>query len=183
MKEFRKKYKLSKLSSAKALLNAMLKAYKESGGKQKKPSIAIVEPRAPFQGADTSENSLFAEFLRQEGYSAEVVAPEQLDYRNGELRHAENVIHIIYRCVRLQEFLVRFDLNHPLVRAYKEGAICMVNSFRSEIAAKRGLLDLLTDDTVTGKFPAAERNAIKEFIPWTRMVQAAKVSRGRQTVR
>ncbi len=182
VKEFRKKFKLSKLSSAKALLNAMLKAYKESGGKQKKPSVAIVEARAPFQGADTSENSLFAEFVRHEGYSAEVVSPEQLDYRNGELRHGENIIHIVYRCVRLQEFLVRFDLNHPLVRAYKEGAICMVNNFRSEIAAKRGLLDLLTDDSVTAKFPAAERNAIKEFVPWTRMVQAAKVTRGRQTV-
>ena len=182
VKEFRKKYKLSKLSSSKALLQAMLKAYKESGGKQKKPCIAIVEPRPPFQGADTSENSLFAEYLQHEGLTAEVVAPEQLDYKNGELRRGDQVIHLVYRCVRLQEFLVRFDLNHPLVRAYKEGAICMVNNFRSEIAAKRGLLDLLTDETVTAKFPAAERAAIKEFLPWTRIVQAAKVTRGRQTV-
>src|SRR5262249_44315027 len=56
------------------------------------------------------------------------------------------------------------------------------NSFRSEVASKRALFDLLTDDAITAKFPAAERNAIKQFVPWTRMVQAAKVTHGRQTV-
>jgi len=125
---------------------------------------------------------VFAEFLRQAGLNAEVVSPEQLEYRNNELRRGETVIQLVYRCMRLQEFLVRFDLNHPLVRAYKDGAVCMINSFRSEMASKRGLFELLTDDAVTAKFPSAERKAIKDFIPWTRMVQAAKVTHGRQTV-
>ena len=88
----------------------------------------------------------------------------------------------MYRCVKLQEFLVRFDLNHPLVRAYKDRAVCMVNSFRSELGAKKALFDLLTDETVTAKFPAAERKAIKDFIPWTRMVQAAKTTHKNHTV-
>jgi hypothetical protein len=60
------------------------------------------------------------------------------------------------------------------MRAYKDHAVCMVNSFRSELGAKKAIFDLLTDDTVTAHFPAAERKAIKEFVPWTRMVQAAK---------
>src|SRR6185295_3888079 len=117
-----------------------------------------------------------AEQLRRDGFHAEVTSPDQLEYKNGQLRRGDMVIDIVYRCVRVQEFLVRFDLNHALVRAYKDRAVCMVNSFRSEVAAKRGMFDLLTDDSVTAKFPAAERNAIKEFIPWTRMVQAAKTT-------
>ena len=107
VKEFRKKHKLTKLGSTKALTSAILKAYKEFGGKSKKPSIAFVESRAPFQPTDSSENALLAEYLRRDGFQAEVVSPEQLEYKNGQLRRAEMVIDIVYRCVRVQEFLVR----------------------------------------------------------------------------
>ena len=58
VKEFRKKYKLKKLGGKAYLLNAMLKAYKDFGGKQKKPRIAIVEFRQPFQTAEASEHAL-----------------------------------------------------------------------------------------------------------------------------
>src|SRR5207302_4729220 len=54
--------------------------------------------------------------------------------------------------------------------------ICMVNSFRSDLGAKKAILDLLTDETITAKFPAAEKKAIKDFIPWTRVVQAVKTT-------
>jgi hypothetical protein len=182
VKEFRKKHKLTKLSGSKAMIQAILRAYKEFGGKQKKPFIAIVEARAPFQPAGSSENALLAEYLKREGFMAEVVSPEQLEYRNGRLRRGEIEIDIVYRSVSVQEFLVRFDLNHPLVKAYKDGAVCMVNSFRSEVAAKRGIFDLLTDDAITSRFPAAERKAIREFVPWTRLVQAAKTSYHDKTV-
>jgi hypothetical protein len=182
VKEFRKKYKLQKLSGLKPMLAAMLKAYKESGGKNKRPNIGIVEFRQPFQSAAASEYAPLAEFFTREGCAAQAVTPEQLEYRNGQLRHGDFVIEIVYRRVKLQEFLVRFDLNHPLVRAYKDRSICMVNSFRAELGSKRVIFDLLTDESVTGSFPAAERKAIKDFIPWTRLVQAAKTTYKGRTV-
>lgn len=182
VKEFRKKFKLTKLGGSKALLQGVLKAYKEFGGKQKKPFIAVVEARAPFQPAESSEYALLVEFFRRSGYQADLISPEHLEYRNGALRNGEQAIDIVYRALRLQEFLVRFDLNHALVRAYKERAVCMVNHFRSEMTSKRALFDLLGDDTVTAKFPAAERKAIKEFVPWTRVVQAGKTMHGSRSV-
>ena len=181
VKQFRKKYKLQKMGGAKHLLSGLLKAYKEFGGKQKKPNIAIVEFRAPFAAA-ASDHALLAGFFAQEGYPTEVVSPEQLEYRNNVLRKGDFNIDILYRRIKVQEFLVRFDLNHPLVRAYKEHAACMVNSFRADIGSKRAIFDLLTDEKVTGKFPAAERRAIKDFVPWTRLVQAAKTTYNNRTV-
>jgi hypothetical protein len=77
---------------------------------------------------------------------------------------------------------MRFDLNHPLVRAYRDGAVCVVNSFRSEIAQKKALFELLTDTSVTSTFPAAERKAIRDFIPWTRVVAANHATYGEDTV-
>ena len=181
VKEFRKKYKLKKLGGTKFLLSALVKAYKDFGGKQKKPRIAIAELKQPFAGGP-GDFAQLAEFFSSEGYPCEVVSPEHLEYRNGVLRRGEFVIDILYRRIRLQEFLVRFDLSHPMVRAYKERAICMVNSFRAEVGAKRAIFDLLTDDSVTSKFPAIERRAIKEHIPWTRVVQAAKTTHKGHTV-
>jgi hypothetical protein len=176
VKEFRKKFKLRKLGGLKTFLSAMQKTYKDFGGKTKKPNIAIVEFRPPFQPAATSEYALLAEYLTREGCPAIVVSPDQLEYRNNVLRHGEFNIDIVYRRVRLQEFLVKYDLNHPLVRAYKDRAVCMVNSLRAELGSKRAIFDLLTDESVTAKFPAAERKAIKEFVPWTRLVQAVKTT-------
>src|SRR5579862_6345581 len=53
VKQFRKKYRLEKLPGTKYLLSAVLKAYKEWGGKTKKPNVAILEFRQPFQTAAT----------------------------------------------------------------------------------------------------------------------------------
>jgi hypothetical protein len=181
VKEFRKKYKLKKLGGTKFLLSSLIKSYKEFGGKQKRPRIAIAELKQPFSGG-AGDYAPLADFFTSEGYPTEVVSPDQLEYRNGVLRRGELAIDILYRRIRLQEFLVRFDLSHPMVRAYKEHAVCMVNSFRAEVGAKRALFDLLTDDAVTAKFPAAERKAIKEHIPWTRVVQAAKTTHKGHTV-
>jgi hypothetical protein len=175
VKQFRKKYKLQKLGGAKHLLNGLLKAYKEFGGRNKKPNIAIVEFRQPFAPA-ASDHALLSAFFAREGFPSEVVSPEQLEYRNGVLRRGDFTIDILYRRIKVQEFLVRFDLNHPLVRAYKERAVCMVNSFRADIGSKRVIFDLLTDEKVTAKFPVVERRAIKEFVPWTRLVQAVRTS-------
>jgi hypothetical protein len=182
VKEFRKKYRLTKLPGTRHLLTALLKSYKEFGGKQKKPQIAIVEFRPPFQPADLSDFALLAEFFSREGCPTEIISPDQLEYRNGVLRRGDFTIDLVYRRLKLQEFLVRFDLSHPLVRAYKDRAVCMVNSFRSELGTKKAVFDLLTDDAVTADFPAMEKRAIKDFIPWTRLVQAAKTTYNGHTV-
>jgi hypothetical protein len=179
VKELRKKFKLKKLPGIKPLLGAVLKTYKESGGRNKRPNIAIVEIRQPHA---SPESMLLAEFFSREGCPTEIVSPDLLEYRNNVLRRGEFAIDVVYRNITLQEFLVRFDLNHALVRAYKDRAVCMINSFRTELASKQAVFDLLTDDAVTAKFPAAERRAIKDFVPWTRVVQAAKTTHKGHTV-
>jgi hypothetical protein len=181
VKEFRKKYPLTKLGGTQALLSSLLKAYKEFGGK-KSPNIGILEFRQSFQSSDGGDFGLLMENFRQEGFKTEVVTPEQLEYRNGVLRRGDFTIDLIYRRVKVSEFLVRFDLNHPLVRAYRDRAVCVVNSFRSEMAQRKAIFDLLTDETVTSSFPTVERKAIRDFIPWTRVVAAGNAVYHEQSV-
>ena len=133
VKEFRKRYSLQKLGGKKYLLSALLKAYKEFGEKAAKHRH-LVPPG--FSDGGEGEYGLLRDFFRAEGYPAEIVSPDQLEYRGGVLRRGDFVIDLIWRRVKVQEFLLRYDLSHPLVRAYREGAACVVNSFRSELAHK-----------------------------------------------
>ncbi len=175
MKELRKRFTLTRVGGRKYLLHALLKAYKQFGGTKAKPNIAIVEFRPPYHSG-RSEYELFREQFRAEGYATEIVSPEQLEYRNRVLRREKFEIDLVYRRVGVQEFLMRFDLNHPLVQAYRERAVCMVNSFRSEVAHKKAMFGLLTDEKLVEKFPAIERKAIRDHVPWTRLVAATKTT-------
>ena len=197
VKEFRKRYQLTRVGGKKYFLSALLKAYKQftgnlahngnngyngNNGHGKKPRIAILEFRAPFATAGQGEYALIRDFIREAGYATEIVSPEQLEYRNGVLRSGSFEIDLIYRRISVQEFLMRFDLSHPLVDAYRDHAVCVVNSFRSEMTHKKALFGLLTDETLTAKFPAAERKAIKDHVPWTRLVAPGKTTYHERTV-
>jgi hypothetical protein len=176
VKEFRKRYKLAKPGGVKPLMASILKAWKEFGGKTK-PSIAILEFKQPFATLDSHEYALLAEFFRRHDLKAQVVSPEQLEYNGGVLRAGDMTVDLVYRGVRAHEFLLRYDLSHPLVRAYREHKVCIVNSFRTELTRRNAVLALLSDELMTASFPASERNAIRESVPWTRLVAQGKTKR------
>ncbi len=98
------------------------------------------------------------------------------------LRSGNFDIDLIYRRLSAQEFLLRFTLNHPLVQAYRDRKVCIVNSFRSELSHKKAMFALLTDETLTAKFPIHERKAIREHVPWTRVVKAGKTTYRDETI-
>jgi hypothetical protein len=169
VREFRKgRYKLSRIGSGKYLPTAVLRSWKEFGGKHA-PQAAIVEFQQPFTG-ESNESLLLAELFEKAGIPTRVIAPDQLAYRNQVLVSGDFRIDIVFRRLRTQELLVRYDLSHPLLTAYREGKVCMINSFRAELTERRAIFDLLTDETVTAKFPSADRKLIREHIPWTRVV-------------
>jgi hypothetical protein len=178
VKEFRRRYTLTRMGGKKPFLNALLKAYKMFAG-AKKPNIGILEFRDP---TGRSEYEIFREYFQREGFNTELVTPEQLEYRNGVLRSGNFNIDLIYRRISAQEFLLRFTLNHPLVHAYRDHKVCVVNSFRSELSHKKAMFALLTDESLTVKFPPNERKAIREHLPWTRVVKAGRTSYHDETI-
>ena len=101
VKEFRRKVKLKKVGGTKPFLHAILKTYKEFGGKNKRPNIAIVELRQPH-AAGSAENASLAEIFTSSGFPTQVVSPDQLEFRGGILRQGEFAIDVVYRTVKLQ---------------------------------------------------------------------------------
>jgi hypothetical protein len=185
VKEFRRRYNLTRVGGKKPFLNALLKAYKMfaagagSFGVKPKPNISNLEFRDP---TGRSEYEIYRDYFRAEGFQAELVSPDQLEYRNGVLRSGGFDIDLIYRRISVQEFLLRFTLNHPLVHAYRDHKVCVVNSFRSELSHKKAMFALLTDESLTAKFPINERKAIREHVPWTRFVKSGKTQYHEETI-
>ncbi len=181
MKQFRKRYKVSRPPGAKPLAASLLRAWRDFGGKGK-PAVGVLDFPAGVAAGELREDVLLQEFLRTQGMEAEIVSPDELEYSGGILRRGAFRIDVILRGVKAQELLTRYDLTHPLMRACRERRVCLVNSFRAEMLRKRALFALLTDESLTASFPANERKAIRETIPATRVVAQGRTNWQGQTV-
>ncbi|HEX8367884.1 MAG TPA: hypothetical protein VF604_05030 [Pyrinomonadaceae bacterium] len=157
------------------LLDALVAAYRDSGGKKEKPNIAVVD----WDGVSTySEFVVLQEFFESEGHRSLIADPHELEYDNRVLRVGEFEIDIFYKRVVIQEFLEKFPEDNPLSNAYRDGRVCMANSFRTKIPNKKAGFAILSDKKYAYLFTARELEMIEKHIPWTRRVQDAKVDFG-----
>lgn len=151
------------------LLTSLMAAYREAGGKEEYPSIAIVD----WAGVATeSEFRVLKEFFVREGHSTIIADPRDLTYDSERLRVADFPIDIVYKRVVIHEFIETLGEDHPLVKAYAAGAVCLVNSFRSKLAHKKGGFAILSDPEFEHLFTSDELAVIRRHIPWTRNVVA-----------
>jgi hypothetical protein len=62
-------------------------------------------------------------------------------------------------------------MDHPVVRAVLDRAVCMVNPFRCKILYKKTSLAVLSDENNRHLFTDEQMRAIDRHIPWTRTVE------------
>jgi uncharacterized circularly permuted ATP-grasp superfamily protein len=186
MRRFAERYRISALPARQHLLDTLLGAWRSFGGTSA-PSIAIVD----WMGLPThSEFLLFQRYFHERGLEAVICSPDQLRYQDGRLyarlpppgvgagRGGGDIpIDLVYKRVLTSEFLMHYGdaaLDHPLTQAYRDGKLCLVNSFRAKLLHKKSIFALLTDDALQERFTADERAAIARHVPWTRMVGAGR---------
>ncbi|MEP6819983.1 MAG: circularly permuted type 2 ATP-grasp protein [bacterium] len=173
MKKFGETYDVRPLYGSRHMLDVLLDSYEEFLGRKPDtaPQIAIVDLGArPTQ----SEFELFKEFFEQQGYPTIICTPEELEFSNDRLRVGEFQIDIVYKRLLVNEYLPIISDYPALLDAYRAGAVCMVNSFRSKLIHKKALFAVLTDQRRAGLFSRDEQEAIRKHVPWTRLVRAEK---------
>lgn len=175
----RQGFHVTKSGESHPLCDSISSAWKQFGGKNV-PSVALVELRTAT--GESHESSLLAEILEQNGLETRVVSPEDLEYRNGRLCAGSFEIDVVYRRISTQNLLARHDLSHPLLTAYRQHAVCVINSFRSDMTHRRAFFDLLSDDSVTQILSNSDRKFLKDAVPWTRYMIAAKTIHGGKPV-
>ena len=154
-----------------ALLTSLLKAYREWGGAEDKPRIAIVD----WHGVPTgSEFRVLRDYFVAEGYPTLIADPHDLEY-NGDYLSVDGFrIDIVYKRVVIHEFLRKFGLDHPLVHAYRQGRVCLANSFRTKLAHKKSTFAVFSDPAYEYLFDSVELETIQKHIPWTRYVRPSR---------
>jgi glutathionylspermidine synthase len=179
MRRFERAYDVRPLPSRHHVLHALLDAYEQWGGRER-PRIAILDWR---EVPTYSEFLLFQEYFRSHGYDCLIADPREFEYRNGQLL-ADGItpVQLIYKRVLISELVEQCGLEHPVVRAVRDGAACMVNPFRCKILHKKASLAVLSDEANAHLFSAAERQAIAAHIPWTRTVAERRTTLDGQTI-
>ena len=171
MKRFKERYRVESFHVREILLHAMLVTYLNWHGHKSArpvPNIAIVDWK---EVPTYAEFEIVREYFEFHGVPTIIADPRELDYSNGRLRAGEFEIDLVYRRVLVQEFIDKFDEVQPLFRAYRDGSVCVVNSFRTKIIHKKALFAMLSDTKNAYYFTNDEREIINRHIPWTRVVK------------
>ena len=173
MKKFAETYNVRPLYGRQFMLEVLLDSYEEFLGRKPDsvPQIAIVD----LKGLPTQkEFELFKQFFEEQGYPTVICSPDELVFEDGRLRTSDFPIDIVYKRLLVNEYLPIMDQYPALLDAYRAGAICMVNSFRSKLIHKKALFAVLTDERRAHLFTQEEREAIRQHVPWTRIVRDEK---------
>ena len=173
MKRFGETYNVRPLYGRRHMLDVLLDSYEEFLGRKPDtvPQIAIVD----LKGMPTQkEFELFKEFFEREGYPSIICSPDEMEFDNNRLRVGDFQIDIVYKRLLVNEYLPIMRKCPALLDAYRVGAICMVNSFRSKLIHKKALFAVLTDQRRATLFSSEEQEAISKHVPWTRLVRQEK---------
>ena len=168
MRLFLRRWEVRPQPARHLVMHALLESYRSWSGRRSKPRIAILDWR---EVPTYSEFVITADYLRNQGLECVIADPREVEYRDGKLIAEGMQVDLIYKRVLITELIERGGLDHPVVRAVRDGAVCMVNPFRCKILHKKASLAALSDEANAHLFSAKELEAIQRYIPWTRMIE------------
>ncbi len=169
--EFLNKHSHWKPKPHEKLLAGLVAAYRDFGGEKEKPNIAIVD----WTGVSTfTEFEVLHEYFESRGHRCLIADPGELEYDGSKLRIGDFDVEIFYKRVLIHELFESSDDDHPLLQAYRDGNVCMSNSFRTKIPHKKASLAVLHTERFDRLFTSEHREMIDKHLPWTRRISDRK---------
>jgi hypothetical protein len=168
VRAFSRTWELQPLLARHGVVHVLLDAWEQFSGGRRRPRIAIVDwPDVPTR----NEFVLYQEAFEDLGIRCIICDPREMEYRQGKLIAGGEPVDMIYKRVLIAELIKECGMEHDMVRAVRDRAVCMVNPFRSKILHKKASLGVLSDEKNARLFRPEELEAIRAFIPWTRRVE------------
>jgi hypothetical protein len=167
MRDFLRRYAVRPLPLRHHVMHALLAIWARTGC-GRRPTIAILDwDDVPTQ----SEFRIFRDYAQSMGYPCLIADPRGLEYRQGTLVADGQAIDLVYKRVLISELIERGGMDQPLVRAVREGAVLMADSWRCKLLHKKASLAVLSDERNAGLFDGDQRAVIAAHVPWTRRVE------------
>ncbi len=173
MHEFARTHVALPIPAAPSIVHAMLTAYYQWRGVREKPTVCILDwAEVPTR----SEFVLFAREFSALGIDAFIGDPRDAVFENSVLSVAGKPVTLIYKRVLIDELVSREGLDSPVVRAVRDGSVCMVNPFRCKMLHKKASLAVVSDERQAHLLTEAQRDAVTEHVPWTRVVEERRTT-------
>lgn len=160
------------LRTTDAALRGILSAYSEhsvvdSGAP---PRIALVD----YMDVPTrAEFLLIQRAFERHGHPCRLVDPRALRFDGEALTADGEPIDLIYRRILVEDVLARPEDCAAMLAAYRSGAVCIVNSFRTAMLHSKGLLALMHAPLLQSRLPASLQRLIHDHVPWTGILAEA----------
>lgn len=179
MSRFEKKYEVRGYASMALLLRALLTSYRDWGGREPAPQIAIVDWR---EVPTWNEFEIIQAQFEKLGAKTLVCDPRDLEFDGKRLAAKGKKIDFVYRRVLINDIIARPKECAALMSAYESRAVCVANTLRCKIPHKKAFFAVLTDERNAALFTDAERDIIQRHIPWTRVVADTRTTRDGQSI-
>jgi hypothetical protein len=179
MREYLRKFSVRPLPARHGVMHALLDAYQQFAGRREVPRIAILDWK---EVPTYSEFVLFRDYFHAQGIECVIADPREVEYRDGKLMAGDFHVNLIYKRVLITELVEEGGLDQPVIRAVRDGAVCMVNPFRCKILHKKSSLSVLSDERNAHLFTAEELEGVQAHIPWTRNVEDRRTTFGGEEV-
>lgn len=167
--EFQRRFRVFPIPAKPGVLHALTDSFKRwQGNASEAPRIAILDWR---EVPTFSEFVLFYDYFKAMGIEARIVDPREVEYRDGKLWAGDYHITLIYKRVLISELVERGGIDHPVIQAVRDRAVCMANSFRCKILFKKASLAVLSDERNAALFTPDALAAVNKHIPWTRVME------------
>ncbi|GIK73317.1 MAG: hypothetical protein BroJett021_23050 [Chloroflexota bacterium] len=170
MKAFSERYHVDTLAVGRRnAVDALLRIYYEwRGNRSKLPDLVIVD----WEGVPTTtEFHLFVRYFARYGVTVTICDPGAMEFRNNTLYADGRPVDFVYKRVLTTELLQRYKLDHPIIEALRAGVICMANPFTCKLVHKKASFAVASDERNAWMFSPSEHEAIRQHIPWTRVVE------------
>ena len=151
-----------------AMLDALLASYAEWGGRERPPTVAIVDWR---EVPTWTEFEILQAAFVSAGVPTIVADPRDLSFDGSSLVAQGGRIDIVYRRVLVNDILARQDECAALLAACAANAVCVANTFRCKLAHKKAFFAVLTDVRYERLFSSTQRDVIRSHVPWTRLLR------------
>ncbi|HEY8364216.1 MAG TPA: glutathionylspermidine synthase family protein [Haloplasmataceae bacterium] len=173
IKLMKEKYHIDYLECIDKWVEESLKIYQEFNHNNKKPTVAIVDF---IESATTSEFKEFKKAYEKKGYKTFICDIRELVYHNGKLLYQGEVIDLIYRRAVTKEVIEHYNEVLAFIEAYKNKAVCVVGSFKSQIMHNKVIFKVLHDEDTLQLLTKEEQEFVQRHIPLTKLLEEDSVN-------
>lgn len=155
---------LTNRNIVKGEFDAIMACSKEMGIKDNQ-RLALVDFSSSGVRGDVE---IIRDYFIEHGVEANIIDGRDFEFRNGHLYSNGVKFNMLHRGMRA-EFFLRYPKElKDFHRGVREGAACMVNSFKSVLGSEKTMLSFISNPINHHYFTEEQIKVIKKHIPWTR---------------